>query len=191
MTDTFVTGTPASAQEILDTIARLLGESDTYLSHLPIDAFVKPQGEKWSPSEHVRHLSKSTFPLVRALALPRLVLLVCFGSHAGPSRPFPVVRDAYRVKLAEGATAGRFAPSPRPVPSDLEAWRREVLSAWSAAATSLSSQVRRWNEVQLDRYRLPHPLLGRLTVREMLFFTIYHTSHHLNALASRASMAGR
>jgi hypothetical protein len=25
---------------------------------------------------------------------------------------------------------------------------------------------------------LPHPLLGKLTLREMIYFTIYHVQHH-------------
>jgi uncharacterized damage-inducible protein DinB len=33
-------------------------------------------------------------------------------------------------------------------------------------------------EEELDRYLLPHPLLGKLTMREMLYFTIYHVTHH-------------
>ena len=37
----------------------------------------------------------------------------------------------------------------------------------------------RWPEPSLDRYQLLHPLLGRLTVREMLEFSVYHHAHHL------------
>ena len=35
-----------------------------------------------------------------------------------------------------------------------------------------------FSEKDLDNYILPHPLLGKLTIREMLFFTIYHVQHH-------------
>jgi len=30
----------------------------------------------------------------------------------------------------------------------------------------------------VDQYQLPHPVLGKLTIREMLFFTIYHNLRH-------------
>ena len=33
-------------------------------------------------------------------------------------------------------------------------------------------------ENELDKYIFPHPLLGKLTLREMLYFTIYHVRHH-------------
>ncbi len=45
-----------------------------------------------------------------------------------------------------------------------------------------------WSETSLDRYRLPHPLLGRLTVREMLFFTLGHGLHHARNVARRKGL---
>ena len=61
------------------------------------------------------------------------------------------------------------------------------MARWSAATVNLCNQVARWNEADLDRYRMPHPLLGLLTVREMLQFTVYHTAHHLSRVAERAA----
>jgi hypothetical protein len=29
---------------------------------------------------------------------------------------------------------------------------------------------------------LPHPLLGKITIREMLYFTAYHVQHHENII---------
>ena len=55
------------------------------------------------------------------------------------------------------------------------------------AAAALVTEVERWSERAMDRYRLPHPLLGQLTVREMLFFTLYHNVHHIHVVARRLS----
>jgi hypothetical protein len=35
---------------------------------------------------------------------------------------------------------------------------------------------------------LPHPLLGKLTIREMLYFTVYHGEHH--RLHTEQNLAG-
>jgi uncharacterized damage-inducible protein DinB len=35
-----------------------------------------------------------------------------------------------------------------------------------------------WEEDQLDEAQLPHPIIGKITVREMLFFTIHHNLRH-------------
>ncbi len=184
--EAFSTGEPVFGAEIVAAIARLHRESEAYLAAIPAAEFALPQGDKWSPADHARHLAKSTYPLVRALGLPKLVLGLRFGRSAGASRSFPVLRDDYRKALQQpGASAGRFAPTPRPAPADPEAFRREVLASWRGAVGGLLEAIPRWQEPALDRYRLPHPLLGRLTVREMLFFTLYHNAHHLNLVADR------
>jgi hypothetical protein len=38
--------------------------------------------------------------------------------------------------------------------------------------------LKKFSEDDLDSIRLPHPLLGKLTVREMLYFAVYHVGHH-------------
>jgi hypothetical protein len=125
-------------------------------------------------------------PVALALGLPRFVLWLRFGRGAGASRSFEALREAYLARLAAGATAGRFTPSPQPPPMDAAAYRDSVLGSWRAANADLRARVAGWNEAALDRYLLPHPALGTLTVREMLFFTLYHNAHHLNLVASRA-----
>ncbi len=65
------------------------------------------------------------------------------------------------------------------------ATRRQVLGSWREAVSGLAAKVPGWSEHALDLYRLPHPLLGKLTVREMLLFTVYHNAHHLEQVASR------
>ncbi len=64
-----------------------------------------------------------------------------------------------------------------------ERTRSRVLSGWSRAGEALVAKTRGWNEASLDKYRMPpHPLLGKLTVREMLLFTLYHDRHHLESV---------
>jgi hypothetical protein len=46
----------------------------------------------------------------------------------------------------------------------------------------LARRIDRFSETQLDQLILPHPLLGKLTLREMLYFTIYHVQHHQKQL---------
>jgi hypothetical protein len=53
----------------------------------------------------------------------------------------------------------------------------------------LVAQAGRWSEADLDACRLPHPLLGRLTVREMLLFTQYHEVHHVANVERRRARA--
>jgi hypothetical protein len=57
------------------------------------------------------------------------------------------------------------------------------------AVEELGRRVVSWSEIDLDRYRLPHPLLGKLTVREMLFFTLQHLAHHASKVEARLEAA--
>jgi hypothetical protein len=118
------------------------------------------------------------------------VLTLRFGWHRGPSRTFDQVRVQYLAALAAGGQAGRFAPAPEAPAADPGARRRQIMAAWSAATIDLTNQLAQWREPALDRYRLPHPLIGLLTVREMLAFTVYHTAHHLSRIAERDSAGG-
>ena len=56
--------------------------------------------------------------------------------------------------------------------------KREILDRWSSVSTELVIQAEKWQENEMDLYQLPHPLLGNLTVREILYFTIYHNLRH-------------
>ena len=49
----------------------------------------------------------------------------------------------------------------------------------------LIAKVEKQEEKELDIYILPHPLLGKVTLREMLYVTIHHNEHHLQLLKNR------
>jgi uncharacterized damage-inducible protein DinB len=42
-----------------------------------------------------------------------------------------------------------------------------------------------WTEEALDRHALIHPLMGPLTVREMLLFFVVHERHHLRSVRDK------
>ena len=48
--------------------------------------------------------------------------------------------------------------------------------------TTLSIKFQKWKEKDLDIYLLPHPLLGKMTIREIVLWTAYHTEHHYKIL---------
>jgi hypothetical protein len=183
----FETGDPVTAKELSQALTTLVAQASAYLAPMPDTRFFAPQGAAWSPAEHVRHLRKSSAPLVTALKIPRFLLRMRFGSHAGASRSFARIREVYRGDLAAGATAGRFAPHPEAAPANATDRRHEIMNAWTAVTVDLTGAMASWSEPDLDRHQLPHPILGRLTVREMLAFTVYHTAHHLNRIEERAA----
>ena len=77
----------------------------------------------------------------------------------------------------------RFSEAPTDVAP--EEWRGQVIDRWRQASAALAASAGRWSEKALDRYQLPHPLLGNMTTRELLFFTVYHNAHHARRIAER------
>ncbi|MBL8152436.1 MAG: DinB family protein [Blastocatellia bacterium] len=174
-----------SKAEIISALEQLGREDLQYWLGFSSKQFIEPIGEAWSPANNVRHLNKSTKPVITALRLPRMLLRILFGSPKTASRTYLQLRSSYQEVLQRGGQAGRFAPSPTNPPVDIGAWQKDLVKRCQKSVEELVEVARSWEESDLDRYLLPHPLLGKLTIREMLFFTIYHYTHHQNNVERR------
>ncbi|MCC6299436.1 MAG: DinB family protein [Anaerolineales bacterium] len=149
-----------------------------WFTDIATEQFFQREEEMWSASDNVDHLIKSHKPIALALRLPKLSLRGMFGWASQPSRSYEAVCRVYREALAQGGVAlGRYLPDQRS-PENPEAAKVDLLNQFSKASSDLVSIAEKWDEADLDRYLLPHPLIGKLTVREMLYFTIYHNLRH-------------
>jgi hypothetical protein len=101
-------------------------------------------------------------------------LKLIFGKANRPSRSYEALVEKYQSKLAAGGKS-----TPRFLPADVQMEEREKsVHVLTGIVDSLVHQINKFSETQLDTLILPHPLLGKLTLREMLYFTIYHVGHH-------------
>jgi len=81
----------------------------------------------------------------------------------------------YQAALANGAKAsGPYIPKTIP-----HKRQKALARTLNRTVVTLSRRIHQYSEPQLDRLRLPHPILGKITLREMLYFTIYHAGHHV------------
>jgi hypothetical protein len=155
-------------------------ELSQYFSSLSTEMFFERLPDKWSPSENLVHLIKSQKALSSGLKLPKIFLKFKFGKPKHDSRLYPKVREVYLQKLANGADSPeQFLPDDMLPASDFDSQKEQVLTKWDEIHTRLINSFERWKERDLDRYVLPHPIMGSLTIREMMMFTIYHNVHHL------------
>ncbi len=144
----------------------------------------------WSCVDDLVHLRLSVVAVTRALQAPKLLLAVRFGVTRRGSRSYADVAEAYAQRLKGGVHAPpAFSPKPQ---ADLEpaAYRDHLLSRWTELADRLDTALDRWNEKSVDRHLLPHPALGKVTVREMLYFTHLHNLHHIEVAQRRLREAG-
>ena len=129
---------------------------------------------KWTAGQQLDHILRSVAPLKMVFGFPKLLIGLLFGKANRPSKTYAELIGKYHLKLARGGRAsGRF------IPQAITFSRKEQLSkALLITVKKLTTRLDGFSEQQLDRYILPHPLLGKLTLREMMYFTIYHVEHH-------------
>lgn len=149
-----------------------------WFSAIPVSDYFTRHGEVWSASDNVDHVIKAIKPIVKAMKLPHLALQTMFGKAQHTSRTFEEVCKIYQEEISKGAKAsGRFLPEDTPVEITEQAKTEQIQKA-SKVIEELITACETWEEDVLDQYQLPHPIIGNLTMREMLFFTIHHNLRH-------------
>ncbi len=145
-----------------------------YIQSLSADDFMHRKEEKWTAGQHADHIVRSVSPVAMALGLPRIAPRLLFGKSKRPSKTYEDLVEKYKNKLAKGGKAsGRFVPKPVGL-QEKHLLPKQVMYY----VNQLCKKVEKSTEEELDQYILPHPLLGKLTFREMLYFTAYHVEHH-------------
>jgi len=168
-------------EEIIKASKEIFNEfSDTCLQ-IPDNKFFFLPAEKWSISQNVDHLTRSVRTTKLAYSLPKIFVRTLFGKANRPSKTYEELVTKYKLKLEQGGKAsGRYLPKTK------VSKKLTLIQKWQRANEKYLEAVElNWSDPQLDHYIAPHPLLGKLTLRELCYFTIYHTGHHLNIIKAR------
>ncbi len=104
--------------------------------------------------------------------------VLLYGKGPGKSSTYEEVVSAYESKLAGGAKAsGVYVP--KRTNYDRDKLCTQILNEGNKLAQVIEQN---WTEEQLDNYQVKHPILGKLTMRELAYFTIYHNVHHMETI---------
>ena len=129
---------------------------------------------KWSVSQNVEHINIALIRLGNYLALPKLSIESNFGLSERTSTNYVKIFKVFRNTFENGIkTTDDFVPK-----INLETSIIELVDQGKNSLDVFISNLRNWTEEELDLYNCPHPVLGKITVREILYFTIYHVQHH-------------
>jgi len=168
-----------SKNEIIQSVQESFDQITACVESTPNEIFYDKKNGKWSVAENFDHLIHSTKPIASVLKKNKLFFLG-FGISLSGSEKFETLRSNYLLKLSQGLApmnGGGF------ISKNTESISKEkFLENWNLIGSKFPSRINQWSESNLDRFKLPHPLLGKLTVREMLFFTIFHNEHHLRTI---------
>jgi hypothetical protein len=160
----------------LEANAQLIAE---FYARIPDALLFTGDPEHWGPAHHLIHLTRTSAAIARGLRSGSLR-----PQATARSRNYAEVRDAATGAL--GATPkDRLLEMGRVVVIPEGASRVDVVAAFTAASAELRAAAATWTEEALDRHAIPHPLMGPLTVREMLLFCVVHERHHLKLVRTR------
>jgi hypothetical protein len=167
--------------QIISTLSEKIEAFNRYVASLNKEQFEATPNSKWSAGQNLDHLIRAIKPLQLAYSLPKFALTILFGKTKRPSRSYDELVTKYKTKLAAGGKASKpFIP-----PTIKFENRDELIRKYAENKQKLITKIEKQSEADLDKYILPHPLLGKVTLREMLYFTIHHNEHHLNLLINR------
>jgi len=164
--------------EIINASKKIFTQFTDSCLQIPDDLFFSGVGGKWSVAENADHLIKAVKATRTAYSLPKFVTRTLFGKPNRTSKTYEELVAKYKMKLDQGGKAsGRYIPEKKMLKKFLlvRKWQKEN-------ERYLEVLELNWTDSQLDQYIAPHPLLGKVTLRELCYFTIYHTGHHLDTI---------
>ncbi|MDX1957713.1 MAG: DinB family protein [Leptospiraceae bacterium] len=172
-----------SKEEIVSAIDITVNSIAEFYASIPEEFFFTTPKDGWAPEKNVRHLTKSTLPIYLGMKGPKFALLI-FGTNKNKSQNMEAVINLYLSKLSQGAGVGIFEPFTPSAKGNKEK-KEKLISSLKESGMNLKNVLDSWSEEELDSYKMPHPILGNITVREMNLFAIYHFFHHTNNVLER------
>jgi len=165
-------------KSIINNLIQRHQEFGQYVDALSKEEFEICEKEKWNAGQELDHIVKSIKPLSEILPNKEFIATK-FGKGNRVSSDYETLVSRYKTKLAKGGTAfGKFMP-------EKINWDKKgnLIRQLNELTEKIIESIEQYTEGELDELLLLHPLLGTLTVREMLYFTNYHVVHHRNNIS--------
>lgn len=137
---------------------------------------------KWTIAGHLYHLIKSTKAVSKGMAMPKIGLRTMFGKNNRPERTYQQMVDKYETTLA---TTNIKAPSSYEAEAGRQFERHALIRRFEEELQDMIKALNPWKEEDMSVYIMPHPAIGKCTIREFVYFTTLHTYHHLDILKNQ------
>jgi hypothetical protein len=149
-----------------------------WLENQPNDNWNKGPDGKWTVSQQILHLVNSLQLLNNALSYPRFFLKYKFGTCKRTTRDYKTIVLKYEQKLLESKVKTFNKKLKKPSLKE----RERLLTKLQIQSKKLQYKILRISDINLDTLVLPHPLMGKMTIREVIMWTAHHTEHHTETL---------
>ena len=151
------------------------------ISSLDQAAFETNYNNKWSAGQDLVHLIKVLKIVNIGFTLPKPLLHLMYGVNKNETRSFELLKTLYKNALEGGAKSPTIY-IPKPV---LFESKNHLIQKHQLLNEAFIDKLNHHSDHALDRYRLPHPILGKVTLGELACFTSFHTIHHYELLKSK------
>lgn len=165
-------------KQMLEELTKVYSEFSQYLDSLDGKNFSFTNGSTWTAGQQLDHIVKSVAPINTFMKLPNFSKKLLFGKNNGNSRSSDEVINDYLKKLENGGKA----PSAYVPKEILFSQKEDLISKLNYIIKKLVNSIEKLDEKDLDTFRAPHPLIGKLTIRELVYFSIYHVGHHQKSI---------
>lgn len=137
---------------------------------------------QWSVAEHLEHLTRCIKVSSRAFYFPKFLLLWTAGRPTRISSTYQGLVKRYEKKLVQ------FPGTTRAFKPKVSGYTRvELVDRWEKQyRLYLSGLKHKRTNYNLDDYLVKHPKLGRITLRELCYFNMHHSNHHLSTMKKLA-----
>ncbi len=154
-----------------------------YINSLPDEKFLHTANGKWTPGQQLAHVYLTLVPISQALGSKEYIQNK-FGNIGRPTMSYNEVIETYKKGLATGGKAPeQFLPQNVPLSQ-----REEFTDKLLTILGTIQQQVATYSEEELDTLVLPHPFLGKLSIREFFCLMSYHPTHHLEQTKKNLEM---
>lgn len=167
-------------QQIVETLEETHRNLFDWLENQPIEKWQEGPKEKWTTGQHILHLAESLQLLNKALRYPKFLLKYKFGISNRISRNYQEVAERYHQKLDESQDKAKVFNKDLKIPSDAE--KAILIAKLTLGNKKLQKKLKNTRDKDLNTVLLPHPLMGRMTLREIIMWTAHHTAHHTETL---------
>lgn len=156
----------------------------SYVQTLSDAAYLYSYADKWTAGQQIAHIILCLQVTGKAL-LPAEVIEQRFGKIDRPEMTFDELVGYYQAGLRSGGKAPeRFLPSAIAIEQ-----RIQLNTELTDLLASIRQQLMTYSEEEMSSLSLPHPFLGKLSIRELFYLMTYHAGHHQRQIAAHLQLS--
>ncbi|MGG8496767.1 DinB family protein [Tenacibaculum sp. TC6] len=142
-----------------------------YIDNLDEKKFTYVHNGKWSAGQQLEHILLTIIPFPNIL-FSKKYLIEKFGYINRETWNYQTVLENYSKTTLKAPD--RFLPQEKITINQ----KSTIISDIKKILEQIKECFEKYSEEELDTLTLPHPLLGKITIREMFYLMLFHPLHH-------------